>query len=132
MEPSLICLIDDDEVYQFIFQRQIELCNLPHKVLIFPNGQKCLDYLYQTQQTPAQLPECIFVDINMPIMDGWQFLDKFAAFRTQLSKAIKIYFVTSSIDERDMSKAQNIKEVEEYLIKPISDRKITDVLKKTQ
>jgi response regulator RpfG family c-di-GMP phosphodiesterase len=125
-----VCLIDDDEVYQFIFRRQVEISNLASQILIFPNGQKGFDYLKKALKDPNNLPEYIFLDINMPIMDGWQFLEEFSAIKNELSKKINIYLVTSSIDERDIEKAGKISDVKEYLIKPISEDKILEVFDK--
>ena len=126
----MVCLIDDDEVYQFIFQRQVEISNLARQVLIFPNGQKGFDYLKKALKDPDTLPEYIFLDINMPIMDGWQFLEEFSAIKNQFSKQINIYLVTSSIDERDIEKANKFSDVKEYLIKPISEEKILEVFER--
>ncbi len=127
-ESPVICLIDDDEIYQFIFQRQVENCKLASRVLIFPNGQKGFDYLKKSLKESRTLPDNIFLDINMPIMDGWQFLEEFSLIKKQFPKIINIYLVTSSIDERDIEKANNILDVKEYLIKPISEDKILEVL----
>ncbi len=123
-------MIDDDEVYQFIFRRQVEISNLASKIHIFPNGQKGLEYLSKALKDTDSLPQYIFLDINMPIMDGWQFLEAFSALKKELSKDICIYLVTSSIDERDIEKATHFVDVKEYLIKPISENKILEVLEK--
>ncbi len=130
LDKSVVCLIDDDEVYQFIFRRQVEISNLASQILIFPNGQKGFDYLMNTLKAPENLPEYIFLDINMPIMDGWQFLEEFSTIKNELRKPINIYLVTSSIDERDIEKANQFSDVKEYLIKPISEEKIIEVFEK--
>lgn len=130
LAKSVVCLIDDDEVYQFIFRRQVEISNLASQVLIFPNGQKGFDYLKNALNEQDLLPEYIFLDINMPIMDGWQFLEEFSAIKNKLLKSINIYLVTSSIDERDIEKANKFSDVKEYLIKPISEDKIMAVFEK--
>ncbi|HVD99234.1 MAG TPA: response regulator [Cytophagaceae bacterium] len=130
LNKSVVCLIDDDEVYQFIFRRQVEISNLASQILIFPNGQKGFDYLKNALKDPGSLPKYIFLDINMPIMDGWQFLEEFSAIKNELTEDIHIYLVTSSIDERDIEKANKISDVKEYLIKPISEHKILQVFEK--
>ena len=129
-EKPVVCLIDDDEIYQFIFRKQIEISNPKSQVHIFPNGKKGFDYLKDTFKTPDNVPRFIFLDINMPIMDGWQFLEEFSALEDKLTKDINIYLVTSSIDERDVAKANRIRYVKEYLVKPISENKILEVLQK--
>ncbi len=130
MEKSVVCLIDDDEIYQYIFRRQLELSHPLSQVHIFPNGKKGFEYLVSSLKNPSTIPEYIFLDINMPIMDGWQFLEEFSALEQKLTKRINIYLVTSSIDERDIAKANKIEHVKEYLVKPISEDKILKVFHK--
>ena len=127
-DKSSVCLIDDDEVYQFIFRRQMEMCSLAGDIEVFSNGKNGIEYLISLLKTPEKLPNYIFLDINMPIMDGWQFLDEFSTIDKQITKDINIYMVTSSIDERDKDKANHLSNVKEYLVKPISEHKILEVL----
>lgn len=127
-DKSSVCLIDDDEVYQFIFRRQMEMSSLAGDIEVFSNGKNGIEYLISLLKTPEKLPNYIFLDINMPIMDGWQFLDEFSTIDKQITKDINIYMVTSSIDERDKDKANHLSNVKEYLVKPISEHKILEVL----
>ena len=127
INKSVVCLIDDDEVYQFIFRRQVEISNLASQVVVFSNGQKGFDYLLKSLKTSAAFPKYIFLDINMPIMDGWQFLEEFSALESTITQNVQIYLVTSSIDERDIEKANKFINVKEYLVKPISEDKILEV-----
>jgi CheY-like chemotaxis protein len=96
-------------------------------VLIFSNGQKGFDYLLGSLKNPKDIPNYIFLDINMPIMDGWQFLEEFSSIEDKFTKNVNIYLVTSSIDERDIEKATKFTNVKEYLVKPISENKILEV-----
>jgi CheY-like chemotaxis protein len=130
MEKPVVCLIDDDEIYQYIFRRQVEISHPSSQIHIFPNGKKGFEYLINSLKSPDTRPEYIFLDINMPIMDGWQFLEEFSSLEKKLTKDINIYLVTSSIDKRDIAKANQIDHVKEYLIKPISEDKIMKVFKK--
>ncbi len=132
LEKPVVCLIDDDEIYQFIFRKQIEISNLSNKVFISQNGKKGFDYLISTLNDPPSIPSYIFLDINMPIMDGWQFLEKFSSLEANLTKDINIYLVTSSIDQRDKEKATNSQFVKEYLVKPISENKILEIFNNNQ
>ncbi len=127
---KVVCLIDDDEIYQYIFRRQVEITHPSSQIHIFPNGKKGFEYLMNSLKNPNTIPEYIFLDINMPIMDGWQFLEEFSTIEDKLTKDINIYLVTSSIDERDIAKANQINSVKEYLIKPISGDKIQEVFQK--
>ena len=76
------------------------------------------------------LPDIIFLDINMPITDGWGFLEEFHELKKTLGKDIKIYMVSSSIDPRDHNRAKNIPEVTEYMEKPVSMSKFSELLLK--
>ena len=70
-----ICLIDDDEIYHFIFKKQVSMSDKEVEVLSFANGQKGIDYMETADL--QNLPNVIFLDINMPVMDGWGFLEIF-------------------------------------------------------
>ena len=62
----------------------------------------------------------IFLDINMPIMNGWEFLDEYKNLRTQFTKPVVVYVVSSSIDDNDMRKSREYKEVSDYIVKPVN------------
>jgi CheY-like chemotaxis protein len=79
-------------------------------------------------QSTTALPDIIFLDINMPVMDGWQFLDSFRNIEDMLSKKITIYLVSSSVDKNDMSRSKQISLVKDYLIKPVYKDMFSQVL----
>lgn len=120
----LIAVIDDDSVYQFTASRTLKATHLPHEILQFQNGQEALSFL----RGSAPLPDIIFLDINMPITDGWAFLEEFHKLKARLTKEIKIYMVSSSIDPRDQNRAKSIPEVTDYMEKPISMTQFSEVL----
>ena len=74
-----------------------------------------------------KIPDVIFLDLNMPIMDGWEFLDEFLKIPRSLKKRITLYVVSSSIDPRDINRAKSISLVEDYLIKPITYEELKKV-----
>lgn len=124
----LIAVIDDDSVYQFTASRTLKATHLPHQILQFQNGQEALSFLRGSAETHQPLPDIIFLDINMPITDGWAFLDEFHKLKAGLGKDIKIYMVSSSIDPRDQNRAKSIPEVTDYIEKPISMNQFSEVL----
>jgi CheY-like chemotaxis protein len=131
---EIACVIDDDEIYQFITHKTIKSTGRVKEVIMFPNGYEALDFLKANADEADALPDVIFLDINMPVMDGWQFLDAYIPFETRLSKKICLYITTSSISERDYTKAKKISSVTDYIIKPISREKFNflfDELEKT-
>ena len=127
-EPPVIAVVDDDSVYQFTASRTLKATHLAHQILQFPNGKEALAFLKNGHEEGRHLPDIIFLDINMPITDGWAFLEEFHQLKAKLGKEIKIYMVSSSIDPRDRNRARNYPEVTDYMEKPISMTKFSEVL----
>ncbi len=127
-KPGLTCIIDDDNLYLKIVSRIIESKDLCKDIVIFKNGKEAIDHFSQIVQHPGikKIPDVIFLDLNMPIMDGWEFLEEFLKINEEVRKRITLYVVSSSIDPRDISRAKSIDSVEDYLVKPLS----IDALKK--
>ena len=132
MQPKtpIIALVDDDKVFQLTTLRTIQAAKLTDKILQFENGEEALSFLKVHAMETDNLPDFIFLDINMPFVDGWMFLEDFATLKTGLKKDISIYMVSSSIDPRDVNRAKGDKNVREYIIKPVSREKLIEVLKK--
>ena len=132
MQPKtpIIALVDDDKVFQLTTLRTIQAAKLTDRILQFENGEEALSYLKQHAAETDTLPDFIFLDINMPFVDGWMFLEDFASLKIALKKDISIYMVSSSIDPRDVNRAKGNKDVQEYIIKPVSREKLIQVLKK--
>lgn len=80
----------------------------------------------QISATSSSLPSVILLDLNMPILDGWQFLDEFTKFKP--AKKITIYIVSSSIDQNDHQKAANYSGVSKFYVKPITKQHLTTML----
>jgi CheY-like chemotaxis protein len=84
----------------------------------FTTASKPVKHLKPILESPEVLPDVILLDLNMPVMDGWQFLDEFIKFK--VSKKITVYIVSSSIDVADHAKAATYKAISNFYIKPIS------------
>ncbi len=113
-------IVDDDQIYVFGLKKLIAINNLCKNVLVFENGEKAINHITPIIKNNDQLPDVILLDLNMPVMDGWEFLDEFVKIKPQLSKKIQIYMVSSSINPADIEKAKQYEELSDYLIKPIS------------
>ena len=124
-----VCIIDDDLIYQFLAKEEITYTNLVRKVMFFDDGDQAIKYITSTLDNNdiALLPDIIFLDINMPIMDGWEFLEAYLPLRSRIYKKIIIYVVSSSIDIRDLDRARNISAVSDYIIKPISSNRLVSI-----
>lgn len=126
---SKVCLIDDDDIYQFLVKKELKDSKMVDNTMVFSNGSKALDFITSAQDKPDELPDIIFLDINMPIMDGWEFLDRFIPLRPRLSKEITILIVTSSFDPDDMKRAKKYSEISDYIVKPVKRNHLVNVLR---
>jgi CheY-like chemotaxis protein len=126
---ELACIIDDDKIYVNLVRKIIEIKKLSENLLIFKNGLEALDYfkIILTNMTEEKLPDIIFLDLNMPVMDGWEFLGEFIKIKNQFDKKITLYVVSSSIDPRDLERAKSFNLVTDYLIKQIELKKFEKI-----
>lgn len=130
IKSPIIALVDDDKVFQLTASRTLRAAQLTDKILQFENGEEALDFLKDNATNSSTLPDYIFLDINMPFVDGWMFLNDYANLKTNLSKPIEIFMVSSSIDPRDMDRARQHADVAQYIIKPVSREKFIELLKR--
>lgn len=126
--PLTIGLIDDDDIYQFTAKKIIERINPAQKILTFSNGKEAIEYLTHNFSS-KELPDVIFLDINMPVMNGWEFLEAYDRVKGELQKPITIYMVSSSIDEQDRLKSKSFKTVKDYISKPLDKHMLINILK---
>jgi len=119
------CIIDDDHIYVYGAKRALLKTNFCNEVVVYSSGLEALAQLKLMQETHEKLPEIIFLDINMPILDGWQFLDEFLYLES--SKKPIIYIVTSSENPVDIEKANQYDMKKNYIVKPISVKKLTSL-----
>ena len=124
---DIACIIDDDPIFVFGTKKIMKLANFCNSFLVFHNGEEALNHLKPIIEcNGSSLPDVILLDLNMPIMDGWQFLDEF--IQIPCEKEITIYIVTSSINPEDMERAKDYDKISNYLIKPISSNKLQEIL----
>lgn len=119
MSLKTIWVVDDDPIYQIIVNKIIKKSELFLSVSSFKNGKEAIDALKKSLEKEEILPSIILLDINMPIMDGWEFMEEMVVLKSQIIKPIQIYIVSSSIALEDKNKAKNYSEIIAYLSKPI-------------
>ena len=124
----IIYVIDDDDIYQFILARTIRQHNENNRIVKFLDGEEAIEFLSANAKNDNELPDIIFLDNNMPIMDGFQFMEEYAQLKPQLIKTSNIYMVTSSEDPVDIDKAKDIKEISDYLVKPIKSEQLAQLI----
>ncbi|WP_339701093.1 response regulator [uncultured Marixanthomonas sp.] len=125
---DLTCIIDDDPIFVFGAKRVMQLSNFCNGFLIFNHGKDALNHLkpIMEEDSTEAFPDVILLDLNMPVMDGWQFLDEFIKIKT--TKKVTIYIVSSSINPVDFEKSQKYSQVKNFVIKPISEDKIKFIM----
>lgn len=113
--PTRILIVDDDPVFQMIAVKLIERAELYANLFCFSSGKECLDFLFRNRPTPEKC--LILLDINMPIMGGWEFLDMIS--EQEEFNDHRIVMVTSSTNETDYDKSSAYPQVKGYLTKPL-------------
>ncbi|MXV16652.1 response regulator [Hufsiella ginkgonis] len=126
---DIACVIDDDEIYTYVVKKMIAVSGIATKTLYFTNGKMALDFFQEYIHQGEQLPDLILLDINMPVMDGWQFMHEFVKFSPLIKKRITIYIVSSSVDEDDHKRAESIELVSGYVVKPITMEVLKTLIK---
>lgn len=109
-------VIDDDKGVAFLHQVILEECNLPWKILSFTEPNTALEYLIENSKSDNYF--ILFLDINMPVMDGWKFLQELRRYFTP--EKVKVVMVTSSIDKKDKEQASTYDTVVGFIEKPLT------------
>ena len=124
----IVALVDDDRIYQFTTERMLQRLNVNVRFLWFKDGEEAISFMRDHAEEARVLPDILIVDINMPYLDGWQFLDALKVLRPTLAKGVDIYMVSSSNDDRDMERARTTEGVLDYVEKPITKEKLAVIL----
>ncbi|MFA9213255.1 MAG: response regulator [Candidatus Methylacidiphilales bacterium] len=116
---SSICIIDDDEIYTFLLKKTLKKIDVCNDIKVYINGADGIEKIKALIENNEELPDLILLDINMPLLDGWEFLDEYIKFKQKIDKRVSIYIVSSSISIADIDKATRHQEVIDFLTKPI-------------
>ena len=128
MKFNNVFVVDDDKIFHFIIKKLLTSNNINVNPSYFLNGLEALEGLKDKLNTGENQPDLILLDINMPILDGWQFLEEFKKLKDKLKKEITIYIISSSDNQTDLEKAEIFSnEVQNYYLKPISVDEIKSI-----
>ena len=121
-------IIDDDDISNFIYRKVIENTHISRQIWDFQQARVALDYLSANLQDPSKLPDLVFLDINMPVLNGWDFLDEYAKnIWPNLPKPVVLCVLSSSVYKEDIEKASNYEQVSEYISKPLTSEHLKDI-----
>ncbi|SDS83819.1 Response regulator receiver domain-containing protein [Gillisia sp. Hel1_33_143] len=124
---DIACIIDDDPIFVFSAKKIMQIADFCNGFLVFHNGHEAISNLKAIISNKEQnMPDVILLDLNMPVMDGWEFLDEFVKIPS--NKEITIYIVTSSVDPYDVIKAKAYDHVSNYIVKPISMESLKELM----
>jgi len=125
-----LTLVDDDDVFVYLTKKTIRNTNRVDLIKVFSNGLDAIKFLQENWEKPDLLPDILFLDLSMPIMDGWQFLDEFIKINPKIGKEIHLYICSSSISPEDLAQSKTFKEVSDFIVKPLNKEKLIDLIDK--
>ncbi|MCD0467261.1 response regulator [Flavobacterium sp. ENC] len=115
-----VMIIDDNIIDLYIASRMITQNNFGKKVLLYTSPEEAIKYLQDNQDNIAELPQVLFVDIYMPLMSGFEFLEVYDKLSPVLKKYCKAYVISSTIDNQDISRSNSNSNVVSFHVKPIT------------
>lgn len=122
------CIIDDDDIFIYGTRRIMQEVRFCEDIIVFKNGKEAIDGMQNYLIEGKSLPDIIFLDINMPVMNGWDFLEEFTKIPNLNKGKVLLYVVSSSIDPSDLQRAKEFELVNNYILKPILPKQLHEIL----
>jgi CheY-like chemotaxis protein len=125
-----VLLIDDDEPTNFLNKMILEGTDCAKDIHVMESGESALDYLKNACTENHNPPDLIFLDINMPAMNGWEFLEKYSRLDSKHKANVVVVMLTTSLNPDDRAMASKIPDVSGFETKPLTDEKLNAILQK--
>lgn len=125
-----VLLIDDDESTNFLHEIIIKKSGITEQVIAKQSGKAALDYLQSKDNGLYPQPDLIFLDINMPGMNGWEFLEEYKKLDKEQQGKLVVVMLTTSLNPGDEERAQSMSEIDDFKNKPLSVEMLHDVMEK--
>lgn len=122
-----ILLVDDDPLFIFLTKKIISSTGYSTAISECGDGQGGIEFINKSLGDTTDLPDLIFLDLNMPISDGWEFLEEYAKIESNVSKKIDVYIVSSSISPHDFERSKEFNVVKDFMIKPLDKGKLAEI-----
>jgi CheY-like chemotaxis protein len=123
-----VSLVDDDVVSNLITSNTIQKTGFAKKVNAFDNAKDALSEIVRlSYNSPNDLPELIFLDISMPVMDGLEFLDEFDKLTIPIPEKCKVFMLSSSVNPNEIQKVKNHNKVCDFISKPLTASKLQTI-----
>ncbi|MBC7616509.1 MAG: response regulator [Pedobacter sp.] len=121
-----LLVVDDDDINLFIIKKIVEKTGFDIDMVARSNGQQAIDYINEAIVQNNPLPKMILIDINMPVMNGWEFIEAYEALA--IEHKVDMYILSSSVYENDIEKTKSYKAVKGFISKPLSMERLTELV----
>ncbi|MCC9137458.1 response regulator [Pontibacter silvestris] len=131
IQLDLVMLVDDDDTTNYLNHRLLNEMQIAKEILVVKNGREAIDYLSQTCGSPAadkKCPDLIFLDIKMPVMDGFSFLDEYQNRDLDKGDHLIILMLTSSASFYDLERLKNYSKVKKHYSKALTKHDIREIM----
>lgn len=125
-----VWVIDDDPINNIVFRKLSDFTAFTDKLVDFVSAVDALDQLQQLASDNDALPDAIFLDVSMPIVSGWDFLDRLKNILSTNLDSVTIYMLTSSSNQSDIHRAARHTCVNDYIVKPMTVDKLNEIKQK--